>query len=134
MKTVRKLFFSFHFIYFKFDNSKCIFFIIFQFDIIFNNHKNNIGGVNGIEVVVELFSNGEPFIDFHQNSSYSVEHFIDDLIDYHNRLENEFPVKNVVILFWYTKNVTVVKRTVDLFERKENEVKITKSRFPSKFN
>lgn len=55
-------------------------------------------------------------------SSYLVETFIDEVIDYHNNLENEMPTKYVVFSFYETEDVSVVQKTVELLKRKEDEV------------
>lgn len=57
-----------------------------------------------------------------ETSSYLVETFIDEVIDYHNNLENELPTKYVVFYFYETNDTSVVEKTVDLLEEKQNEV------------
>lgn len=74
-----------------------------------------------MEALVDLSPGGEPTIG-NKDSTYFVKTFIDDVIDYHNRLENELPTKFVVFYFFETNNITVVERTVDLLKQKENEV------------
>lgn len=82
------------------------------------------GDVKGMEVLVDLTKNGEPVIGNGGNSTFLVESFIDEVIDYHNNLENEMPTKCVVFYFHETDNITVVRKTVDLLKRKEKEVKM----------
>lgn len=56
-----------------------------------------------------------------KGSDYSVETFINEVIDYHNRLENEQPTKFVVFYFYETDEIEVIQKTVDILIRKENE-------------
>lgn len=75
-----------------------------------------------MEALIDLAANDRPVIG-PRNSTFYVENFIDEVIDYHNNLENELPTKYVVFYFYETDNITVVQRTVDLLKRKEDKVK-----------
>lgn len=90
-------------------------------NLILYNENYFIGDVNGMEALVSLSQHDEPVIG-DDKSDYLVETFIDEVIDYHTHLENELPTKYVVFYFYQTDNITVVQKTVDLLERKENEV------------
>lgn len=74
-----------------------------------------------MEALVNLAANGEPVIG-DKDSDYYMECFINDVIEYHNNLENESPTKYVVFYFYETDDITVVQKTVDILKRKENEV------------
>lgn len=76
-----------------------------------------------MEALVSLRPNGYPVIG-NDSSDYSVERFINEVIEYHNNLENELPTKHVVFYFYETNDTTVVEKTVDLLKQKENQVKI----------
>lgn len=76
-----------------------------------------------MEALVSLAPNGHPTIGKY-SSDYFVESFIDEVIDYHNKLENELPTKHVVFYFYETDDTSVVQKTVDLLKRKEKEVNI----------
>lgn len=96
--------------------NKVIYFHCFFFHV-----TNTTGDVKGMEALISLSENVEPVIG-HQDSTFYVEQFIDEVIDYHNSLDNEKPTKYVVFFFYETNNITVVRKTVDLLKRKENEV------------
>lgn len=74
-----------------------------------------------MEALVNLAANGEPVIGS-KKSTFFVEKFIDEVIDYHNNLENERPTKYVVFYFYETENITVVRKTVDLLQDRADEV------------
>lgn len=95
-------------------------FIIANYILILNNETIRIGDVKGMEALVSLASN-VPVIGT-KTSTYLVETFINEVIDYHNSLENELPTKHVVFYFYETGDTTVVRKTVDLLEQKEKEV------------
>lgn len=63
-----------------------------------------------MEALVNIAPNGEPVVG-EKDSDYSMESFINDVIEYHNNLENESPTKYVVFYFY-----------VDILKRRENEV------------
>ena len=77
-----------------------------------------------MEALVDLTANGIPVIGNKTGNIFPVEKFIDEVIDYHTHLENELPTKYVVFYFYETNNITVVRETIDLLKRKENEVNI----------
>lgn len=79
-----------------------------------------------MEALVNLADNGKPVIG-DQNNGYYVETFINEVIHYHNNLENELPNKCVVFYFFETDDITVVQKTVDILKQKENEVILLRS-------
>lgn len=82
-----------------------------------------IGDVKGMEMNVYLSGiTGEPVIGDDGNATFTVEEFITQVIEYHNNLENEQPVKYVCFYFYETNDITVVRRTVDLLKKKEEQV------------
>lgn len=87
-----------------------------------------------MEALVDLTPDGQPIIGEGKTSSFLVEEFIDQTIDYHNNLENEMPTKYVVFYFYETSNITVVQKTVDILKRKENEVTNTTDVIESQLN
>lgn len=93
----------------------------FLFVCLFFWYAKCTGDVKGMEALIDLSANEVPVIG-HTKSTFSVEKFVDDVIDYHNNLENEMPTKYVIFYFYETDNTTVVEKTVDLLKRKENEV------------
>lgn len=84
-----------------------------------------VGDVKGMEALIDLSANGQPVVG-DRTSTFLVEEFVDQVIDYHNRLENEMPTKYVVFFFYETNDITVVRKTIDIFERKQNEVNVCK--------
>lgn len=76
-----------------------------------------------MEALISLASNGQPVIG-ESCSDYYVDNFIDEVIDYHNNLENEMPTKHVVFYFYETNDVVAVEKTVDLLKQKEKRVNI----------
>lgn len=81
------------------------------------------GDAKGIEMLITLSPEKVPVVG-RGDSSYTVEDFINEVIIYHNTLENEAPVKSVCIYFCETKDFTVVQKTIELLKRKEDEVNI----------
>lgn len=83
-----------------------------------------IGYDKGIEVQVHMGSNGEPMIGISNKNTGKIflKTFIDKMIHYHNALVNELPTKYVVFIFWYTEDIKVLQKTVDIIESKKNEV------------
>lgn len=81
------------------------------------------GDAKGMEILIHLSPEKEPVIGT-ADSSYTLEDFINEVIEYHETLVNESPVKSICIYFYETEEFIVVQKTVELLKRKEDEVNI----------